>query len=84
MTKPRDVDLDRLDGAQWRLVRPEPIGDQLGRDGPIALEQQDREHAPLPGAAEIERGTIRQDPDLAEKTEFELHVGSPTSGRDGV
>ena len=79
MAEPGDVDLDGLDGAERLLIGPQPVGQQVGRDRPIALEQQQREHAPLADAAEVERLPVGEDRDLPEKTEFELHVGSRAS-----
>ncbi len=76
VAEPGDVDLHGLDGAERLLIGPQAVGQQVGRDRPIALEQQQREHAPLADAAEVERLPVGEDRDLPQKTEFELHVGS--------
>ncbi len=66
VTQTRDVDLARLDRAEGLVVGPQSVGQQLGRDRLVPLEEQDREHAPLACAAQIERASIGQDRDVPE------------------
>ena len=58
------------------VVRPQFVGQQRGRDRPIALQKQQREHAPLTGSPEVEALTVSEDCELAEEAEFELHFGT--------
>ncbi len=76
MADARDVDLDRLDRAERLVVGPQPVGQELGGDRAIALEQEQREDAPLARATELERPPVGQHRDVPEETELELHVGS--------
>ena len=79
IAQPRDVDLDRLDGAERLVVGPQFVGQQRGGDRPIALQKQQREHAPLTGSPKIQSSTVSEDCELAEEAEFELHVGTRAS-----
>ena len=56
----RDVDLDRLDGAIGRLVRPETIDDRLDRDGATSLDDQQRQHRPRSPATDVDRHPVAE------------------------
>ena len=77
VAQPRNVDLDRLDRGERLLVRPQSIGNGRRRDRSIPLQQEEREDAPLAGATELERPSVDEHSDIAEKPKLHRHAGPP-------
>ena len=75
-TDARDVHLDRLDRAERQVVRPQAVRQELRRDRSISLKDQERKHAPLARAAEIERMPVGEYRDIAEEAELKAHASS--------
>ena len=74
----RDVDLHGGDPPLGRVPGPEVLGEPVQRHDPVRLEQQQREHGPLPRAAQRHRTTGPGDLQRSENAELrELGLGRP-------
>jgi hypothetical protein len=60
------------DGAYRRRLAVELVGEPVDRHDPVCLEQQKRQHRPLPRATEANRPFLRRRFDRAENPKYEL------------
>ena len=66
----RDVDLHGGDPPLGRVTGPEVLGQPVQRDHPVRLEQQQREHRPLPRAAQRHRTSAPDDLQRSQNAEL--------------
>ena len=52
LSKPRDVNLDRLRGSRWRTLPPQLVDQPLGSERLIRVDHQQRKQRPLLGPRE--------------------------------
>jgi hypothetical protein len=70
----RDVVTHLADRGRRRAVAVEILGDPLDGDDPVGVQEQDRQHGPLPRAAEPQRPRLADNLEWAEDFEVQAHL----------
>ena len=71
LAQPPDVVLHHLGRALGRLLPPQPLDQPIGRDRPVGLEPEHRQHRPLLRSAECDRLVV--DAGLEVSKDADLH-----------
>ncbi len=73
LPQPRQIARQRIAGPARRLVGPHPVDELIHRNGPVDVDEQRREHAPLPRVTDIEPLPVQARLDFTQQPEFHGH-----------